>query len=449
MVDFATEDFFKQVSQTSKTWSRRWLMLGVFALGLSGIFAFLLATSRTPLLQNIVPYKDFFHTALIVHVNLSVLVWLLCFAAIMWTLNKRISKFSEIFTFSMSACGTVLMAASAFTGEGNPLMNNYVPILQNDVFYWGLGLFLLGIFLKVCTVMFFRFLSKDFSNALALGIDSAALISIVAFICFYLSYANLHTPELNDIFSPEDYYELLYWGFGHVLQFTYTTLMVICWVILLVASGFEFRMSERFLKSIFFVNLTVVIFSFFAYTSNQITDAEYKTFFTNQMIFFGSLPAVIITFAIIFSMIKRKEYFHKDIYFINLACSLVLFFVGGLIATNISEINTMVPAHYHGSIVGVTIAFMGVTYILLPKLGFGEVSGRLPVIQPLLYGGGQLLHIIGFAISGGYGAMRKDPTAMQSLSGQISMGVMGLGGLVSIIGGLLFLVIVIKAIRKN
>jgi cytochrome c oxidase subunit I len=111
-----------------------------------------------------------------------------------------------------------------------------------------------------------------------------------------------------------------------------------------------------------------------------------------------------------------------------------------------------VPAHYHGCIVGVTLAFMGMTYHLLPRLGFQAVAQRLAVWQIWIYGGGQLLHIFGLAWSGGYGVQRKTAGAAQELHSvqQIAgMGLMGAGGLIAIVGGLLFLVVVFNAMRKR
>ena len=116
----------------------------------------------------------------------------------------------------------------------------------------------------------------------------------------------------------------------------------------------------------------------------------------------------------------------------------------------IQGVNVVIPAHYHGSIVGVTLAFMGMAYLLLPKLGFSAPEGRMAAWQPWIYGGGQLMHILGLAISGGYGNIqRKTAGAAQGLENLpeiAGMGLMGLGGLVSIIGGLLFLIVMIRAL---
>lgn len=127
--------------------------------------------------------------------------------------------------------------------------------------------------------------------------------------------------------------------------------------------------------------------------------------------------------------------------------SFSLFAVGGVLAYMIQGVNVVIPAHYHGSTVGVTLAFMGLAYVLLPQLGFGEVEGRMARWQPYVYGGGQLIHILGLAWSGGYGVQRKVAGAEQALTTlpqKIGMGMMGLGGLIAVIGGIMFVLVCLK-----
>src|SRR5690606_12884460 len=94
---------------------------------------------------------------------------------------------------------------------------------------------------------------------------------------------------------------------------------------------------------------------------------------------------------------------------------------------------------------------MGLVYHLLPRLGWRAPRGRAAVLQPWLYGIGQLLHIAGLVWSGGYGVQRKVAGSEQVLrsAGEIAgMGVMGAGGLLAIVGGLLFVVVVLRATRS-
>lgn len=56
---------------------------------------------------------------------------------------------------------------------------------------------------------------------------------------------------------------------------------------------------------------------------------------------------------------------------------------------------------------------------------------------------GQLLHIIGFALAGRYRVLRKNPSDELTMSIKIYIG-MGGGGLIAIIGGLMFVYICAK-----
>jgi len=86
---------------------------------------------------------------------------------------------------------------------------------------------------------------------------------------------------------------------------------------------------------------------------------------------------------------------------------------------------------------------MGLAYHLMPRLGWGRPPPGLARWQLRLYAGGQLLHVLGLAWSGGYGVPRKTAGAAQgldSLPEVAGMAVMGLGGLIAIVGGILFVV---------
>jgi len=114
--------------------------------------------------------------------------------------------------------------------------------------------------------------------------------------------------------------------------------------------------------------------------------------------------------------------------------------------------NVKIPAHYHGCIVGVSLALMGLSYQLLPSLGFNKINFNLSKIQLWIYATGQFLHIAGLVWSGGYGVARKVAGAAQGLDSIeriAGMGLMGLGGLLSAIGGFMFIVIVMKAMMTK
>jgi hypothetical protein len=60
------------------------------------------------------------------------------------------------------------------------------------------------------------------------------------------------------------------------------------------------------------------------------------------------------------------------------------------------------------------------------------------------------MHISGLAWTGGYGVQRKTAGLAQGvdrLGEVVGMGLMGLGGAISVIGGLLFLIVAWRSIR--
>jgi heme/copper-type cytochrome/quinol oxidase subunit 1 len=180
---------------------------------------------------------------------------------------------------------------------------------------------------------------------------------------------------------------------------------------------------------------------------------EARTAFTHQMQFGGGLAVIPVGALVLWGLLKSKSAdpalrpLRRSLWM-----SLLLFFAGGLIALFISGLNTIIPAHYHGSIVGVTLGLMGLAYLLLPRLGYAPARGRLAEWQPWIYGIGQLLHISGLAASGAMGIQRKTAGTAQgldSLAAKASMGVMGLGGLLAVVGGILFVWIMLRAFLKR
>ena len=60
-----------------------------------------------------------------------------------------------------------------------------------------------------------------------------------------------------------------------------------------------------------------------------------------------------------------------------------------------------------------------------------------------------MLHIAGLAWSGGYGVARKSTEVERSFEQVAGMGLMGFGGMLSIVGGVLFLVLAYRSIRAG
>jgi preprotein translocase subunit Sss1 len=424
-------------------------MLGLASLVGAGLFSLLLVLARTPAVQEWLPFIDFFHIALVVHVDLSVLIWLLSMAGVLWALSTdRDMPLWDRISFWLAAGGTAVVIAAPFVGAGDPLMNNYVPVLRHPVFYTGLGLFTLGVLSHLLrSAMTFTGLSShlDGPAALQVGIKLAAMTAAIAIAAFIASMAGM-----PDQIEGQAYFEFLFWGGGHVIQFTHTLLMMVAWVVLSSASGCRFELTPRLTLTFFLIMALPVITVPFLYFAHDVVSSGHRLAFT-ELMKYGGLSSLPLGLAVITSLWKANKPEGEGLYLRSaLVSSIGLFAVGGVIGFMIQGLDIVIPAHYHGSTVGVTIAFMGLCYYLLPRLGFGKVPPRLAFWQPIIYSSGQFLHIAGLAWTGGYGVQRKTAGLAQGLdrfSEVAGMGLMGFGGLVSVIGGLLFLVVAYKSIR--
>jgi len=430
-----------------------WLLLGVAALIGSGLFSVLLVAARAPFLAPLFPAADFFHTALVVHVDLSVLVWFVAFAGMLWTLASTDRMLDLAWSgLALVALGTAVMAMAPFAGEGRPVMANYVPVLDEPVFLFGLMLFGLGF-----AATSFRALAAPVKvgvelapvGALRFGLNAAAVAAALSIVALAWSWRGV-PHELTG----KPYYELLFWGPGHVVQFAWTLLMLVAWLWLASLSGAPVPLSPRVAVMLFGVGLVSVFATPVIYLAWDVTAIEHQKMFTWLMRFGGGLAILPMALAVVAALVRSGPAADAASRPLRAAliASLVLFAAGGGIGFLIRGSDVRIPAHYHGAIVGITLAMMGLAYALLPRLGLGTPNTRLATWQPWIYGGGQLLHIIGLVWSGGYGVQRKVAGAAQVLrtpQETAGMALMGIGGLIAVAGGVLFLLVVFRAIARR
>lgn len=424
-----------------------WLKLGVLSLGLAGLFALLLVLSRTPGSEAYFPWVDFFHTALVVHVDQSVLIWFLAMSGTVWCLSARpgsgLARLQRP-ALLLAVTGTLGVALSAFIGDGLPLMNNYVPVLQRPVFFVALGLFGLGIALQsvnglsVAPGSFWR--QPHLPSLAAFSVALAFLVSLAALLTAWL--------QMPQEVTGQSYYEYLFWGGGHALQFAYTQLIMLAWIWLALHSGVSLPGKPRWYFWLFILGVAPLVLVALIYLQFETVSIESRLAFTRLMQYGGGLAVTPMGLLILIGLLRAPcpQTIQKPLRR-SLWMSLLLFFSGGAVALFISGVNTIIPAHYHGSIVGVTMGLMGLAYLLLPGLGYPPASGRLVELQPWIYGIGQLLHIAGLAVSGAMGIQRKTAGAAQgldTLSAKLAMGVMGIGGLLAVIGGIIFVWVMLR-----
>ncbi|MBI5560051.1 MAG: cbb3-type cytochrome c oxidase subunit I [Deltaproteobacteria bacterium] len=435
-----------------------WLLFAISALTFAGIFAFLIAMARTPVIQNLFSGSDFVRTALVGHVNLAFVIWFLAFEGALWTLSGSLFLKNGTFSVKMgwaglmlSAAGTAVIIISTLTGFGRPLFINYIPVLDHPFFYAGLLLIGAGILTTIINNLLTVWKARGEAGAgdfalVRFGLLASSVAALVALACFGLSYyfeaASYGAVDL----------ETLFWGGGHILQFANTMAMVSVWLYMagLISGSASIRLNYG--KAVYAVFLLFVFLAPFSYLLYDITSSMHREFFTRLMEF-GLGPSTGVFAAAILAGISAdrsrgfiaafKELPWGKAEFSSLAISMALFLLGGLISAAISGYNTKVPSHYHGAIGGVTMAFMGITYHLIGMLGREVYSKRAARIQPYIYGIGQTLFILGMFWAGSHGVARKTFGSAQHLDSTVkvvSMAVFGIGGLMAISGGVVFVV---------
>ena len=425
--------------------ARAWLWMGIMALIGSGLLALLLVFSRTPGIQDVFPLKDFFRSALVVHVDLSVAVWFMAFAAVIWSaVGSGGLAWMGWAGFGLAVLGTAVMTVSPFFPGAEPVLNNYIPVLKQELFFASLWICGAGFSLAVLRALITTWPRRFSGEPLRFGAFVGAVAAFLALAAFYWSWAMV--PKVDEPI----YFEVLFWGGGHTLQFQHALLMVVAWLWIGAHLDQPSKASPRALSVLFLVAAFPLLAVPLIYLTVPPGSLPHMELFAKLMKwghpYMG--PLILVGAFGLWGLRKVASHPAKSAFI----ASFSLFALGGVLGYMIQGVNVVIPAHYHGSTVGVTLAFMGLAYVLLPTLGFGKPEGRMAVWQPYVYGGGQLIHVLGLAWSGGYGVQRKVAGAEQALvtlPQKIGMGMMGLGGLIAVIGGIMFVLVCLKVMSKR
>lgn len=420
-----------------------WLALAGGALGASALFALLLVLSRTPWVGQAFAAHGFFYPALVLHVNLSALIWFLAFAGALWSAGLPARALAPGWlAFWLGAAGAAAIVVSPFAG-GGALVNNYVPVLDNPVFLSGLGLFGAGVLLGALRALW---LARDGATPLGAGLTAAALAVLAA--ALSLGWSGWALPGF---LPPAAHYEALFWGPGHTLQFSHTLLLMACWLALAAALGAAIPAGRTgaALFALAAAPLLAVPAFHFLYPP---AGGDFRQAFTALMSW-GTWP-VAAPLGLLLAWRALRAANGEGVRPLRwaLLLSVALFGLGLVVGSLIRHDNAMVPAHYHGVIGAVTLAFMALALRLLPALGLEAPPPRALGWQAGLYGGGTLVMAAGLAWSGGHGVARKTAGAQQLLDGAseaAGMALMGAGGLVAIAGGLMFVFLLFRALTAG
>jgi len=432
--------------------SQQWLVVGIVSLLLAGLLSFVLVVGRVPGFHHLITDPEFARRSLVVHVNLSLFVWLSSILAALYALlpgkwNRASSLIEPPFVASI---GIVLLLASG-ASKATPVMSNYIPVLEHPLFFIGMGCILLALlwtYLNPIPLQFRVSIEPKhplLPGAVQWGLRWAALAFLIAVVTLGLTFFRFPNPENITL-----RYDWLFWGAGHVLQVVNVMGMLNVWLIVLANVHPSFVPPVRWVNTGFAL-LVLPLFYAPYLAFHAANPGIYYVQFTRLMQF-GIFPGVLfMLFGMGYQYWRRAE----TVSVVNggvlwgLFTSVILILAGFILGALIRVSNTLVPAHYHAAIGSVTVIYMVMVYLLLERFGFPiptDSLRRMSVWQPVMFGLGQTIFAVGFGLAG---IARKVYGAEQHISNlreMVGMGLVGLGGLMAITGGVVFVWIVLSAL---
>ncbi|MBA3850655.1 MAG: hypothetical protein C0502_11785, partial [Opitutus sp.] len=394
----------------------------------------------------------FFKRALVVHVDLALVVWFqagtLAFLAL--AVGAAMPRRLVGLSFALCGAGIAGLLAGALMPGAQPILSNYVPVIDHPVFLTGLAAWFAGSGLFFAGTFAARADATALPDEVVIALRVAAAGNLVALLTFAAAWRTT-LPGLPAI----GYYELVMWGGGHALQAANVATMLGLWLLLL------HRWSGRAVltptASRWILSALVAPHAILPVLALQGTSSGAYVELATDLMRWTLFPVILIVLGLgvrHVAAVRREArlpiaFDHR---LAGLAGSASLAVLGLVLGAFIRGSNTLVPGHYHAAIGAVTLALMAAAYDFCADTSAREVVARIwrrAKLQLVTFGTGQAVFAIGFGIAGVYGLGRKQYGVEQhvrSVGEYVGLGVMGVGGLFAVAGGLLFLAAMLRAI---
>jgi cytochrome c oxidase subunit 1 len=426
-----------------------WFAFGVGSLVLAGLLSLLLVVGRLPFLGWLFTDPLFFKRALVVHVDLAIVIWFQAgtLAYLAWAVGPRVPRGLALVALALAGAGILGLLAGAVMPGAQPILANYVPVVDHPVFLAGLGAWFAGSGLYFAGALAAPVAAANpLPDDAVVALRASAAAHLVALATFVAAWRSTLTglPAIG-------YYELVAWGGGHVMQVGNVALMLGLWLLLLRRWSGHAVLSPAAVRWLFVaLVLPQVLLPVLAWGGTS-RPAYSET--ATQLMRWTIFPVVLI----VLGLALRHVRLHwagapaGRWRLVGFAGSAVLTVLGFVLGAFIRGSSTLVPGHYHCAIGAVTIALMAAAYDFSREAAprAATPSPRLVRWQLLLFGGGQAVFGLGFALAGAFGLGRKQYGVEQhvrSAGEYLGLGVMGLGGLVAVAGGILFLALMLRAL---
>jgi cytochrome c oxidase subunit 1 len=390
--------------------------------------------------------------------------------------------------FLLMVAGAIMTNVAIFQGNSSVMMTSYVPMQAAPHFYLGLILFAVGALIG-CFVFFGTLVIAKQENTyegsiplVTFGAVTAAIIAVFTIASGAIILIPTFLWSLGYIGHIDAaMYRLVWWGLGHSSQQINVAAHVAVWYLIAGVIFGARPMSEKVSRGAY---LLYIFFLQLACAHHLLVDpgisSEWKIFNTSYAMYLAVLASMIhgLTVPGSIEVAQRQKGFSNGLFewlrkapwenpvFSGMFISLVTFgFIGGItgVVMGTEQINLIihntiyVPAHFHATVVtGTTLAFMALTYLLIPVLFRRQVF--LPSwakLQPYIFGGGMTIMILFMLGAGTLGVSRRhwdmDFTgAMLSFDypgmAYTLMGIGAAGGVLGVVGGAMFLVVTVGSL---
>lgn len=379
-----------------------------------------------------------FATGLALHVNLGMNVWLLAFGTALNALvfPPRTPRLAWT-ALGLAATGTVALVAASLTGA-RVVLSNYVPVIDHSLFFAGCAAIGSGALLASIPALW-RAPRGTFAE-IGEPLRAAAWSYVGA-----LAALGAAAAALPEDMSRDAAFEVLAWGYGHVLQLAFVLWMICAWHSL-AGTG---RTGSGGLALAAGWGYTMLLAAAAIMALEPAASASYREWFTRHMSWgLWIAPALAVAGAARAGVLWpcRGLAAEREAFLLSAA----LFALGCAAGAGIRGESTLVPAHYHGMIGAVSLAMMGWTPKLVAAVGRDLPAAALRT--PLrAYGGGLFALIGGLAWLGVEGYPRKAlGTAAHAQDGSVVALALALaGGAVAIAGATWYAIRLGAALRRG
>lgn len=472
----------------------RWnAVAAVVSLLVGGILALLVLLTRWPAV-HLLP-ADWFYLALTAH-GLDMLVfWIIFFEmAILYFCSSTLLR-CRLATprmawagFWLMVLGAVMNNYSVLRGDSSVMFTSYAPMGAHPTFYLGLILFavgaLIGCFVFLGTLVVAK-AEKTYDGSLPLVVFGALTACIIAIFTIAAGAIILIPTFLWSVGLIGEIDSLMYrtvwWAFGHSSQQVNVAAHVSVWYAIAAIVFGAKPLSEKVSRTAFFL---YILFLQLASAHHLLADpgvsSNWKIFNTSYAMYLAVLASMVhgLTVPGAIEVAQRAKGYNKGLFewlrkapwgnpvFAGMFMSLVGFgFLGGISGVvlgteqlNLIMHNTLyVPGHFHATVViGTTLAFMALTYFLIPVLFRRELMfPKLAQWQPYLFGIGMAGFSLFMMGAGTLGVPRRhwDMTMAGNLLGHewpgtayLMVGLFAIFGLLAIVGGAAYLLITVCSV---